>query len=76
MNQKYHNFTIRPVFLMGVQRDPFGREIDIHEEDVKAGDIYQSAFPETFYNLVLKDYQLVRWANRVNKKLFTPFENG
>ena len=46
---------------MGEQFDPFGNKIELDEDDIRANDIYQSQFSETFYNLVLKDYQLVHF---------------
>ena len=46
---------------MGEQFDPFGNKIELHEDDIRANDINQSQFAETFYNLVLKDYQLVHF---------------
>ena len=48
---------IKPIFLLGIERDPFGNPISLREEDLKSEDILVSNFTESHYGLVNKDYQ-------------------
>lgn len=58
LNQTYwvdSGIFIHPIFLLGIERDPFGRVIELDPAEKLFDDIIQGDFLESHYNLVRKD---------------------